>query len=136
MTETRIIDLDRNLTSRLYFIGTLQSDHQTLDPQALSPFTTGKLDIDMARHTLADVLCLQILRGRRGAGRPSATEVDPELVEALERLVDPGTRGDSESPLRWTSKSTQTLAKQLRSQGHQVGPRTVAKLLKTLGYSL
>jgi hypothetical protein len=54
----------------------------------------------------------------------------------LERLVDPATRGDPESPLRWTSKSTQTLADELGAQGHSVGPRTVAKLLHENGYSL
>lgn len=73
---------------------------------------------------------------RPGAGRPSATEIDPELVAVLESLVDPATRGDPESPLRWTSKSTRTLAEELRERGHQVGARTVAKLLKGAGYSL
>lgn len=73
---------------------------------------------------------------RRGAGRPSATAVDPELMAALESLVDPVTRGDPESPLRWTSKSTTTLAEELCGRGHQVGARTVARLLKTAGYSL
>lgn len=73
---------------------------------------------------------------RRGAGRPSATEVDPELAAALESLVDPATRGDPESPLRWTSKSTRSLAEELHEHGHQVGERTVAKLLKAAGYSL
>ncbi len=50
--------------------------------------------------------------------------------------MDPATRGDPESPLRWTSKSTRTLAEELSGRGHRVGPRTVAKLLKTAGYSL
>jgi transposase len=54
----------------------------------------------------------------------------------LERLVDPATRGDPESPLRWTSKSTRVLADVLRAQGHSVAPRTVAKLLHESGYSL
>ena len=73
---------------------------------------------------------------RPGAGRPSVTRVDPELVAALESLVDPVARGDPESPLRWTSKSTRVLAEELRGRGHRVGPRTVAKLLKAAGYSL
>ena len=61
---------------------------------------------------------------------------DPAVVAALERLVDPTTRGDPESPLRWTSKSTRTLADELCAQGHSVAPRTVAKLLHESGYSL
>jgi transposase len=73
---------------------------------------------------------------RAGAGRPSATDTDPELVAALEALVDPATRGDPESPLRWSSKSTRALADELRPQGRSVSPRTVAKLLKRAGYSL
>jgi transposase len=73
---------------------------------------------------------------RAGAGRPSVSERDPGVVAALERLVDPATRGDPESPLRWTSKSTRTLADELGAQGHSVAPRTVAKLLHESGYSL
>ena len=73
---------------------------------------------------------------RPGAGRPSVTEVDPALLAVLESLVDPATRGDPESPLRWTSKSTRTLAEELSGRGHQVGARTVARLLKAAGYSL
>ena len=73
---------------------------------------------------------------RAGAGRPPVSQRDPAVVAALERLVDPTTRGDSESPLRWTSKSTRTLADELCAQGHSVAPRTVAKLLHESGYSL
>lgn len=71
-----------------------------------------------------------------GAGRKRATEVDPGLVAALERLVDPVTRGDPMSPLRWTCKSTAQLARELTRQGHPVSPRTVGRLLKASGYSL
>jgi Rhodopirellula transposase DDE domain len=73
---------------------------------------------------------------RAGAGRPPVSERDPGVGAALERLVDPATRGDPESPLRWTSKSTRTLADELHAQGHLVAPRTVAKLLHESGYSL
>ncbi|HYB35602.1 MAG TPA: ISAzo13 family transposase [Mycobacterium sp.] len=73
---------------------------------------------------------------RAGAGRPRLRESEPGVVAALERLVDPATRGDPESPLRWTSKSTRTLADELGAQGHSVAPRTVAKLLHESGYSL
>jgi hypothetical protein len=73
---------------------------------------------------------------RAGAGRPSVTATDPQLLAALEALVDPATRGDPMSPLRWTSKSTRTLAKELAGQGHAVAERTVAKLLHGAGYRL
>lgn len=71
-----------------------------------------------------------------GAGRKRATTADPGLAQALERLVDPATRGDPQSPLRWTCKSTTQLAKELTRQGHPVSPRTVGRLLKASGYSL
>jgi hypothetical protein len=58
------------------------------------------------------------------------------LLEALGRLVDPATRGDPMSPLRWTCKSTTQLAGELTRQGHPVSPRTVGRLLKADGYSL
>ena len=61
---------------------------------------------------------------------------DPALADALDRLVSPATRGDPMSPLRWTCKSTRNLADELFRQGHPVGPRTVARLLKSAGYSL
>ena len=73
---------------------------------------------------------------RRGAGRPALTVSDPTLLEDLERLVDPDTRGDPMSPLRWTCKSTRQLAAALQVQGHQVSYRTVARLLQQLEYSL
>ena len=71
-----------------------------------------------------------------GAGRKSLTVSDPMLVAALEALVEPLTRGDPESLLRWTCKSTRCLAAELTSQGHRVGYRTVAWLLHEAGYSL
>ena len=75
------------------------------------------------------------LRGT-GAGRKRVTDADPQLAAALERLVDPVTRGDPQSPLRWTCKSTTQLARELTRQGHPVSPRTVGRLLKASGYSL
>ena len=71
-----------------------------------------------------------------GAGRKAATEANVELAAALERLVDPVTRGDPQSPLRWTCKSTTQLASELTRQGHPVSPSTVGRLLKRAGYSL
>jgi transposase len=73
---------------------------------------------------------------RPGAGRKPKTEEDPELVQALEKLVDPMTRGDPESSLRWTCKSTRTLAHELTGQGHVVSDSTVRRLLHAAGYSL
>jgi hypothetical protein len=73
---------------------------------------------------------------RKGAGRPALTVSDPELVGDLERLVDPDTRGDPMSPLRWTSKSLQKLAGALVAAGHEVSDRSVGKLLKGRGYRM
>ncbi len=73
---------------------------------------------------------------RRHRGRVPILEREPGLGEALERLVDPVTRGDPESPLRWTSKSAAKLAQALREMGHDVVDRTVLRLLKAKGYSL
>lgn len=73
---------------------------------------------------------------RAGAGRKRLVEADPALLAALEALVEPVTRGDPESPLRWTCKSTGKLAEELRRQNHPVSDRTVATLLKDAGYSL
>jgi hypothetical protein len=76
-------------------------------------------------------------RARRpGAGRPKATAHDPGLLAALDGLVEPTARGDPESPLRWTCKSTRKLADELGAQGHRVSARTVAELLVGMGYSL
>src|SRR5262249_10257829 len=73
---------------------------------------------------------------RPGGGRRPLTATDPGLLAALESLVEPVTRGDPESPLRWTCKSTRRLAEELTRRGHPVGPRTVAALLHAAGYSL
>jgi len=71
-----------------------------------------------------------------GGGRKPRTAHDPSLGQALEALVEPTTRGDPMSPLRWTCKSTRTLAAELTHQGHPISYRTVASMLKALGYSL
>jgi len=71
-----------------------------------------------------------------GGGRKRLTQTDPGLQQALERLVDPATRGHPQSPLRWTCKSTAKLAQELSDQNHPVTDRTVAALLKESGYSL
>lgn len=71
-----------------------------------------------------------------GAGRPTKVSEDPALLGALESLVEPATRGDPQSPLRWTLKSLRVLATELRELGHAVSYRTVGTLLKKLGFSL
>jgi hypothetical protein len=71
-----------------------------------------------------------------GGGRKRAVEADPDLSSALERLVDPVTRGDPQSLLRWTCKSTTQLSEELTRLKHPVSPRTVGRLLKAAGYSL
>ena len=73
---------------------------------------------------------------RPGGGDKPRTAKDPTLLADLEALVDPLARGDPESPLRWTTKSTRKLAAALRAQGHRISHGTVAALLHELDYSL
>jgi hypothetical protein len=73
---------------------------------------------------------------RPGGGRRSLVAQDPELLKALEALVDPVTRGDPMGPLRWTCKSAARLAMELQTQGHAVSERSINRLLHALGYSL
>ena len=73
---------------------------------------------------------------RPGGGRKRIAETDPEALVDLERLVEPTTRGDPESPLRWTGKSVRKLAAELRERGHQVSHQWVAEALRGLRYSL
>jgi hypothetical protein len=87
------------------------------------------------RQTEPDTPCGLRLR-QPGAGRKSVTETFPGIEQALDRLVDPATRGHPESPLRWTCKSTRKLAEELSQQGFVVCDRTVAHLLQQADYSL
>ncbi len=74
---------------------------------------------------------------RPGGGRKRLVDTDPTLMSDLEHLIEPTTRGDPESPLRWTTKSTRRLAEELRAKGHKIhSPETVCKLLHEAGYSL
>ena len=73
---------------------------------------------------------------RPGAGRPSLVALDPDLLQVLDGLVEPGARGDPQSPLRWTHKSTRALAAELRRLGHPTSHEKVAQLLRSLEYSL
>lgn len=71
-----------------------------------------------------------------GGGRKKAEVANPELVDVLDGLIEPETRGDPESPLRWTTKSTRHLAAELGGMGHSVSHDVVAKILHSLRYSL
>lgn len=73
---------------------------------------------------------------RVGAGRKTAKQREPGLLDALEGLVEPATRGDPQSPQKWTCKSTRELSRQLKQSGYTVSHSTVARLLKDAGYSL
>lgn len=73
---------------------------------------------------------------KAGGGRKKLTAQSPELLSALESLVEPTRRGDPESALRWTCRSTRQLAAALENQGYRIGHQTVASLLDELGYSL
>jgi transposase len=87
-------------------------------------------------HELKQADSLVDRQRRHGGGRKSHTERHPGLMEALDRLINPTTRGDPMSPLRWTCKSTRTLAAELHKQNYQVSASTVRGLLVQLGYSL
>jgi hypothetical protein len=71
-----------------------------------------------------------------GGGRKRADQLDPDLKACLDQLVEPDSRGDPQSPLRWTCKSTRILTKELKARKHSVGATTVRHLLKEAGYSL
>ena len=99
---------------------------------AISTVTLGRNEVRAGARTKGLVKVR-----RQGGGRPRHEVAHPELVPALEKLVDPVTRGDPESPLRWTCKSTRALSAEMFSQfGLRVGDKTIARLLRERGYSL
>jgi Rhodopirellula transposase DDE domain len=118
---------------------TLQRGGITLVAQATGlSRTTIQTGLNELRHPETEVdnpLSADRIR-HPGAGRPLLKEADPTLMKDLEALVEPTTRGDPQSPLRWTCKSTRLLADELNRQGHRVNYRTVAALLHDLDYSL
>jgi len=73
---------------------------------------------------------------KKGGGRKGKKEVFPNLLEQLEQLVQPHTKGDPMRPLRWSSKSTYKLSEELKLKGYDVSPNTVSNMLKEEGYSL
>jgi transposase len=97
----------------------------------------------LARSTvqrgMADVQGAAVAQGRvrrAGAGRPRLEARDQTVRRDLEALIEPTSRGDPQSPLRWTTKSVRRLAEELRRQGHAISHQSVAELLHELGYSL
>ncbi len=106
------------------------------DATGMSPNTIRKGLIELAsRESDPDGEVSSRLR-QAGGGRKRLTENDPQLSVELDRLVAPLTRGDPQSALRWTCKSTSHLAQELSIQGHTISARTVAQLLNVAGYSL
>jgi DDE family transposase len=95
-----------------------------------------RVTITKALHELEDAPLPPGRVRRPGAGRPSLLALDPELPIALDGLVEPLARGDPESPLRWTLKSTRTLAAELTAQGHPASHEKVAQFLRLMEYSL
>jgi transposase len=92
--------------------------------------TKGKTE---AKGTItSELTCIR----RPGGGRKPLKSYAPQLFEDLNTLIDPYTRGDPESPLRWTCKSTYKIAQALQIQGHRISQRTVYAILKDWGYSL
>ncbi len=100
---------------------------------AKSTIYRGLVDLDSGT---AESLAYQGRCRRQGAGRKPLAEHQPGLREALDQLIDPQTRGDPCSPLRWTSKSTEKIADELGNQGFAVSPDTVGRMLRNAGYSL
>ena len=103
---------------------------------ALSPQTI-RAGIRERRHGEGAAAAPETAPMRRpGAGRKRRAAQDPTLLEDLEMLVEPTTRGDPQSPLRWTCKSVRRLAAELQAQGHQVSPQLVSELLHAAGDSV
>jgi transposase len=99
---------------------------------AISTVQKGRNELRAGAHT-TDLVKVR----RKGGGRRPHQVAHPDLLPAIQKLVDPATRGDPESPLRWTCKSTKVLSQEMfDAHGIRVGAKTVAKLLRKLGYSL
>lgn len=106
---------------------TVVSEATGVDPKTIRK---GLLEIDDKRRVPADRI------RNTGGGRKKLTETHKHLLNDLDSLVDPESRGDPESPLRWTSKSTYKLSEELNRKGYGVSQRTVYNLLRDLDYSL
>jgi len=96
----------------------------------------GKRELEQMLQAPPDQAPRQQRIRRKGAGRKRLEETDPELLIALDALIEPTLRGDPQSPLRWTCKSTHNLAAELTAQGHPVSASKVCMLLGEQDYSL
>ncbi|MBT6272919.1 MAG: ISAzo13 family transposase, partial [Chromatiales bacterium] len=102
----------------------------------MAPSTIGKGVRELrARESESVVSPVQRVR-RSGGGRKKKVDQNPQLLSALESLVEPATRGDAQSPLRWTAKSLRRLSDELAQMGYEVSRNVVSRVLRTLGYSL
>ena len=106
------------------------------DATGMSPNTIRKGLAELAASENDPVTAVATRLRKAGGGRKRLTEKDPGLNTELDSLVAPATRGDPQSPLRWTCKSTSHLAQELSRTGHRISPRAVAQLLHDAGYSL
>lgn len=91
---------------------------------------------EVASSTHGEGLSKDVRIRGSGAGRKKISQIDPTVVQDLEKLTEPYSRGDPMSPLRWTCKSTTNLSVELKRMGHQISAQSVARLLKEQGYSL
>lgn len=100
--------------------------------------------LKMSRNTVSqgkkEINSIQTIDSKKirkaGGGRKKLTEKDTGIKNSLDKLIDPVTRGDPESPLRWTCKSTRKLSSELKTMGHNISHQGVSKLLHEMGYSL
>jgi transposase len=97
--------------------------------------TAGKKDLHSGEVLISDDGNFFTTR-HKGAGRKTVVENHPEVIEALNRLIDGESFGNPENPLRWTTKSLRNLSDELKSEGISVGHVTVGKLLEQMGFSL
>ena len=102
----------------------------------MAPSTIGKGGRELrAKEERTPVVEIRRVR-RNGGGRKKKVERDPRLLSDLESLVEPATRGDPESTLRWTVKSLRRLSQELGVMGHSASRNIVSRMLRSLGYSL
>lgn len=97
---------------------------------------SSRTTLTKAKHEVLSPTAVPRRQRRPGGGRKLLAETDAGLLDAWDALIEPSTRGEPESPLRWTCKSTSHLAAALSAQGHPISQRTVDRLLEALGSSL
>jgi len=118
----KALDLGRGAVTRL----------SALTGMSRTTITKGMDEVSRGATLLPDEGRLR----RPGAGRRRIEDTDPGVRPLIERIVEESTAGDPETPLRWTSKATRTIAEELVRSGHSISAMTVARCLHDLGYSL